>query len=102
LPQQQAVQDSVVQLLAAAGELQRLRLSVVTGAAAATPIALAGIATADVIIGALLFKDPAAATTASVVALTASIPSAGNVQFVEATNAAAGDRVVVAWFDKTA
>jgi hypothetical protein len=48
----------------------------------------------------LLVKDPAAASTGAVVALTASIPSAGNVQFVEATNAAAGDRVVVLWYDK--
>lgn len=99
-PVQEAMQDALIQSIAAVQELQRLKVSVLTGAGAATPIALATIATTDTILGALLFKDPAATTTATVVALTPSIPSAGNVQFVEATNAAAGDRVVVLWYDK--
>jgi hypothetical protein len=101
-PAQEAIQDAVIQAVAAVQELQRLKVNVLAGAGAATPIALAGIATTDTILAALLFKDPAASTTASVVALTASIPSAANVQFVEATNAAAGDRVVVLWYDKVA
>lgn len=101
LPQQQAIQDAVVQMLAVAGELQRLRVTVVAGASAATPVALVGIAVADTIVAAILIKDPATiASTAAVVALTPSIPSAGNVQFVEATNADAGDRIIVIWFDK--
>lgn len=100
-PAQEDVRAALGQVMAAAVELQRLRFSVVAGANAATPIALAPIAAADTIVAALLIKDPATAlTTASVVALTPSIPSAGNVQFVEATNTDAGDRVVVVWFDK--
>lgn len=87
-------------LIQALGELQGLQVSVLTGANAATPIALAGITTTDTILAAILVKDPGAATTASVVKLTPSIPSNGNVQFAEATNGAAGDRVVVLWFDK--
>lgn len=101
-PVQEEEQDALIQTVAAVQELQRLKVDVLTGANAATPIALTGIATADTILAALLFKDPAASTTASVVKLTPSIPSAGNVQFVEATNAAAGDRVVVWWYDKVA
>ena len=100
LPIQEQLQDGLIQTIAAVQELQRLRVDVVTGAGAATPIALAAITTVDSILVALLIKDPAAATTASVVKLTPSIPSNGNVQFVEATNAAAGDRVIVAWYDK--
>lgn len=99
---QEAMQSAIIETVAAVQELQRLRVDVVAGADAATPIALAGIATTDTVLVALLIKDPAAATTASVVKLTPSIPSAGNVQFVQATNAAAGDRVIVAWFDKVA
>lgn len=97
---QEAMQDALIQTKAAVLELQRLKVDVVTGAGAATPIALAGIVTTDTILVALLIKDPGASTTASVVKLTPSIPSGGNVQFVEATNAAAGDRVIVAWYDK--
>lgn len=99
-PVMEGEQDALIQVVAAVKELQGLHLDVVTGAGAATPIALTGVALVDTIVAALLFKDPAASTTASVVKLTPSIPSAGNVQFVEATNAAAGDRVVVAWFHK--
>jgi hypothetical protein len=99
-PVLEQLQDAVIETVVAVKELQRLRVDVVTGAGAATPIALAGIVTTDTILVALLFKDPAASATASVVKLTPSIPSAGNVQFVEATNAAAGDRVVIAWWDK--
>lgn len=102
LPVQEEEQSALLQVIAAVGELQRLRVDVVAGAAAATPIALAGIAVTDTILVALLVKDPGAATTASVVKLTPSIPSAGNVQFVEQTNVAAGDRVIVAWYDKAA
>lgn len=101
LPVQEQEQTALLQVIAAVQELQRLKVDVVAGANAATPIALAGIATVDTILVALLIKDPAAATTAAVVKLTPSIPSAGNVQFVEATNAAAGDRVIVAWYDKS-
>lgn len=100
LPVQEEEQSALLQVVAAVGELQRLRVDVVAGAGAATPIALAGIAVQDTVLVALLVKDPGAASGASVVKLTPSIPSAGNVQFVEATNAAAGDRVIVAWYDK--
>lgn len=99
---QEAMQEALIQTVAAVQELQRLRVDVLVGAAAATPIALAAIATTDTVLAAVLVKDPAAATTGSIVKLTPSIPSAGNVQFVEATNAEAGDRVLVAWYDKTA
>lgn len=99
-PTQEQEQDALIQAIAAVKELQRLKVDVLTGAGAATPIALAAIVTTDTILAALLIKDPGASTTASVVKLTPSIPSAGNVQFVEATNAAAGDRVIVAWYDK--
>lgn len=99
-PVLEQLQDAVIETVVAVKELQRLKIDVVTGAGAATPIALAAITTSDTIVAALLFKDPAASTTASVVKLTPSIPSNGNVQFAEATNAAAGDRVVVVWFDK--
>lgn len=100
-PVLEQLQDAVIETVLAVKELQRLRVTVIAGAGAATPIALAGIATTDTIVAALLFKDPATiASTAAVAALTASIPSAGNVQFVQATNAEAGDRVVVCWFDK--
>ena len=74
---------------------------VLTGAGAATPIALAAISTDDTIVAAFLAKDPAA-TGAALAPLTPSIPSNGNVQFVEATNASANDRVLVIWFDKQA
>lgn len=83
-------------------ELQGLSCNVLAGAAANTPIALAGIGVDDTVLVALLYKDPGAASTVAVVKLTPSIPSAGNVQFVEATNAAANDRVVVWWFNKGA
>jgi hypothetical protein len=99
-PVQEVMQDALIETIVAVKELQRLKVDVLTGAGAATPIALAAIATSDTILVALLFKDPAASTTASIVKLTPSIPSAGNVQFVEATNAAAGDRIMVAWYDK--
>lgn len=99
-PVEEAEQDALIQAIAAVQELQRLKVDVVVGAGAATPIALAAITTVDTVLVALLIKDPGATTTASVVKLTPSIPSNGNVQFVEATNAAAGDRVIVAWYDK--
>lgn len=83
-------------------ELQGLKVAVLAGAGAATPIALAGIGLDDTILAGLLFKDPGSAAAPAVVKLTPSIPSAGNVQFVEATNASANDRVVVLWFDKQA
>lgn len=100
-PVQEVMQDALIDTIAAVQELQRLKVDVVAGAGAATPIALAAITTSDTILAALLFKDPAATTTASVTKLTPSIPSNGNVQFAEATNAASGDRVVVAWYDKS-
>lgn len=89
--------DSLAQAL---GEVQRIKFNILTGAGAATPIALGGIVTADTIVVAFVVKDPGAATTASLVPLTPTIPSNGNVQFAEATNVAAGDRVLVVWFDK--
>lgn len=100
-PVQESDQQALTEVIAAVAELQRLKLDVVTGAAGATPITLAAITTQDTILGAVLIKDPGATTTASVVKLTPSIPSNGNVQFVEATNAAAGDRVIVLWYDKS-
>jgi hypothetical protein len=100
LPVEEEEQSALLQAIAAVQELQRLKVDVVAGAAAATPIALAGITTQDTVLAALLIKDPGAASAASVVKLTPSLPSNGNVQFVEATNAAAGDRVIVAWYDK--
>lgn len=90
-------------------ELQGLKCNVLAGAAAETNIALAGIGIDDTILAALLYRDPASAATAAVVKLTPSangagggIPIAGNVRFVEATNASANDRIVVWWFDKQA
>lgn len=86
----------------ALNELQGLSLSVVAGAGAATPIAVAGLGADDTILGAVLLKNPAAASTAAATKLTPSIPSAGNVQFVEATNADANDRVLILWWNKGA
>lgn len=83
-------------------ELQGLKVEVLVGAGAATPIAVAGLGADDTILGAFLLKNPGAASTAASVKLTPAIPSAGNVQFVEATNADANDRVVLFWFDKQA
>jgi hypothetical protein len=93
-------------------ELQDLRVDVLAGAAAGTNIALAAIETDDTIKAAILLKDPGAAATAAAVKLTPTpagggvaapgIPVDGQVRFVEATNAAAGDRIVLLWHKKPA
>lgn len=84
------------------GELQGLTVSTAAGVAANTNIAVSGIATEDTLIAVLVFKNPAATTTAAIVneTATSSITSAGNIQSTNATNADANDRLVIIWFNK--
>jgi hypothetical protein len=95
-------QEDLEQLRDAVAELQRLKISVVAGAGAATPIAVAGIVTTDTLVAVHRHVDPGAATTAAVVDHTtgATIPSDGNIQLTGASNVNAGDRLVVYWYDK--
>lgn len=81
-------------------ELQGLKMEVLVGAGAGANIAVPAITAVDTILGAVLIKDPGAAATAAVTKLTPNAPTAGNVSFVEATNAAAGDRILMFWYDK--
>lgn len=71
-------------------ELQRIKQVVVDGAAANTNIAVAGIATADVIVSAIEFAS--GVPTARV----ASVTSAGNIQVTTVTT---GSKLLVTYFD---
>lgn len=84
--------DEATDLISAIIELQGTKFTVVTGAGAATPIALAGILTTDTILAAIMF---AAGVPSNRVDF--SIPSNGNVQFVGATT---GNTVLVIWANK--
>lgn len=84
--------DEATDIISAITELQGLRFSVVTGAGAATPIALTGILTTDTIVAAIM---SAAGVLSNRVDF--SIPSNGNVQFAGATS---GNTVLVVWFNK--
>lgn len=95
------------QLVAAVKELQRLKVSVVAGAAADTNIAIAGIATVDTILAVLRFDiaadtgtDATGNKVADLTDLTAeaAITSAGNIQLAD--TATTGDKLLVLWFDK--
>lgn len=86
-------------LVAAIQELQRLKVTVVAGAAAVTDIAVAGILTTDTLV-AVLHEDGTSGVTQSNLVSEASITSAGNIQL--ATTATTGDKLVVYWFDKAA
>jgi hypothetical protein len=74
-------------------ELQGLTTKVLTGAAANTNIAVAGIATEDTIQSAILFT----AGVPSDITANAAITSAGNVQFTSDTS---GKQVVLTYFNK--
>ena len=80
-------------------ELQGLRISVATGAAANTNIAVAGIATDDTLLSVVQFtRGAVTAITMSDVTSTASITSAGNIQLSAAST---GHKLIVVWFDKS-
>lgn len=87
---QKGSQESVK---AAVKELQRLKQVVVAGAAAATNIAIAGIAVADVIVGCIEFKP----ATPAILQRTATVTSAGNIQIagVDTTSS----QLLVTYFD---
>jgi hypothetical protein len=93
--------DQVAESLAGAvGELQRLKISVGTGAAVDTNIAITGIVTTDTVLGGL-FLDGAGSDVTDVAAVDdLAVTSAGNVQSpgVDTT----GGKVVVFWLDKSA
>lgn len=77
-------------------ELQRLKTKVVSGAAAATNIALTGIATDDTIQSVVMF----AAGVPSDVTAEATVASAGNIQL--STTDSTGNQLVVSFWDKNA
>lgn len=83
-------------------ELQGLRISVATGAAPATDIAVAGITPQDTIVAVLRFVGAASATpnvtTVEDVTGEASILSPGSVR-LSATDTSQ-DKLVVVWLDK--
>lgn len=79
----------------ALGELQRLKVSVATGAGASTNIAVAGIVTTDTLIS--VIEVPAATTTLVDRTSTTTITSSGNIQCSASTS---GNQVLVYWFDK--
>lgn len=89
-------------LIAAVGELQRLKVNAVAGAAADTNIPIAGIATEDTLLCVLRLNRDATAANIDMDNLTgeASITSAGNIQID--TTVTTGDKLIVFWFDKTA
>lgn len=84
--------DEATDLITAITELQGLKVDVVAGAGAATPIALAGILTTDTILAVLMFA--AGVPTKRV---DFSIPSNGNIQIAGATT---GNVLVVLWWNK--
>lgn len=78
---------------AAVKELQRLKQVVVNGAGANADIAIAGIATADVLVG--VIEVPANGALVDRTAVT-TISSAGNIRVSQATT---GNQLLVTYFD---
>ena len=82
-------------------EMRALKVSVVTGAAAVTNIAVTGIATEDTILAVVGVDGDNATLALTVIDVTgeASITSAGNIQC--ATTNTSTNRLIVFWYDKT-
>lgn len=89
-------------LVAAVGELQRLKVNVLAGAAADTNIAVSGIKTEDTILTCLRLNRDATAANIDITNLTSetAITSDGNIQID--TTVTTGDTLILFWFDKNA
>lgn len=86
------------EIAAAIRELQGLRFTLVAGAAAATNIAVAGIAVADTLVSVLRFDVDTTLRDITDVTSEAAIRSAGNIQLT--TTVTTGDKLLVIWIDK--
>lgn len=89
--------DGIIDILR---ELQGLKFAVVTGATAATNIAVSGITTADTLVAVIGIDGDNATLSLTVVPYTteASITSNGNIQLSLSNTSTY--RLVVIWFDK--
>lgn len=90
--------DAVVALAKALGELQRLKVTVVTGNVLANAdMTLTGIATTDTIVS-VLEQD----STSGVLVNHAGTVAVTAASTIQSTAATTGKNLIVVWFDKTA
>jgi hypothetical protein len=76
-----------------------IKMNVLAGTTANTNIAVAGIATEDIIVGCLHFTTAASISTVADVTSTVSITSAGNIQ---TSDDYSSDALVLFWIDRSA